>query len=335
MLKKRFMILVLAATLTLLGACGQSADKQSNQGTNTSGASENNSQAKSNSSVENAKLSGQIEIDGSSTVFPLTEAIAEEFSKKYKDIRVPVGVSGTGGGFKRFIAGETDISNASRPIKEEEAEAAKAAGIEYIELMVAYDGLAVIVNPQNDWVDQMTVEELNAIFKPESTVVNWFDVRPDWPNEKINIFSPGADSGTFDYFTEAVNGKSQLSRNDSQVSFSEDDNALVQGIAGNKNGLGYFGLAYYEENKDKLRTVPIVNEDGTAIDPNVESVRDGSYNPLSRPLYIYVNKNSYKRPEVKEFVNFFVDHTSELSTEVGYVPLPDDKLDEAKAKLID
>ncbi|MDU2239904.1 MAG: PstS family phosphate ABC transporter substrate-binding protein [Paenibacillus sp.] len=331
MLKKGLMILLITATVSMLAACGQSND-QANQGAGNTETNGQSSAAPSNSAGE-TKLSGQIEIDGSSTVFPLTEAVAEEFSKEHSDVRVPVGVSGTGGGFKRFIAGETDISNASRPIKDEEAEAAKAAGIEYIELMVAYDGLAVIVNPQNDWVDQMTVEELNAIFKPESTVVNWSDVRPEWPNEKINIFSPGADSGTFDYFTEAVNGKAQASRNDDQVSFSEDDNALVQGIAGNKNGLGYFGLAYFEENQDKLRTVAIVNEGGTAVEPTVETVRDGSYTPLSRPLFIYVKKSSYDRPEVKEFVNFFVDHAAELASEVGYVPLPDDKLAETKAKL--
>ncbi|MGG6312334.1 PstS family phosphate ABC transporter substrate-binding protein [Paenibacillus macerans] len=332
MLKKGLMILLITATVSMLAACGQSND-QANQGAgNTETNGQKSSAAPSNSAGE-TKLSGQIEIDGSSTVFPLTEAVAEEFSKEHSDVRVPVGVSGTGGGFKRFIAGETDISNASRPIKDSEAEAAKAAGIEYIELMVAYDGLSVIVNPQNDWVDQMTVEELNAIFKPESTVVNWSDVRPEWPNEKINIFSPGADSGTFDYFTEAVNGEAQASRNDDQVSFSEDDNALVQGIAGNKNALGYFGLAYYEENQDKLRSVPIVNEDGTAVEPTVETVRDGSYTPLSRPLFIYVKTSSYERPEVKEFVNYFVDHAGELATEVGYVPLPDDKLAESKAKL--
>ncbi len=332
LLKKGFMILLLAAAVATVAACGQNGNT-SDQGAATNSSTDQNSSATSQSPTSTAKLTGQIEIDGSSTVFPLTEAVAEEFGKEHKDVRVPVGVSGTGGGFKRFCAGETDISNASRPIKAEEAEICKSAGIEYIELMAAYDGLAVIMNPQNTWVDNLTVEELNAIFKPDSKVVNWSDVRPDWPKEKIAIFSPGADSGTFDYFTEAINGKSQLSRNDSQVSFSEDDNALVQGIAGNKNGLGYFGLAYLEHNKDKLKDVPVVNREGKAVQPTPETVRDGSYNPLGRPIYIYVKKSSYERPEVKAFAKFYMDNTNDLAAEVGYVPLPDDKLAEAKAKL--
>lgn len=324
--RKSMMILTLAVALATTAACGQNGE-----GGNGEGAS--SPPTANQPTTETAKLSGQIEIDGSSTVFPLTEAIAEEFGKVHKDVRIPVGVSGTGGGFKRFCAGETDISNASRPIKAEEAESCKQAGIEYIELMASYDGLAVIMNPQNTWVDHLTVEELNAIFKPESTVVNWSDVRPNWPNEKIAIFSPGADSGTFDYFTEAINGKAQLSRNDSQVSFSEDDNVLVQGISGSKNGIGYFGLAYLEHNKDKLKAVPIVNKEGKAVSPSSDTVNDGSYNPLSRPIFIYVKKSAYERPEVKAFAQFYMDNTNELAPEVGYVPLPDDILAEAKAKL--
>ena len=333
MLKKGLMILMLAAAVATTAACGQNGDETKDKGASTNSPAGQNSPAASQAPASTAKLTGQIEVDGSSTVFPLTEAIAEEFGKVNKDVRVPVGVSGTGGGFKRFCAGETDISNASRPIKAEEAEICKKAGIEYIELMAAYDGLAVIMNPQNTWVDNLTVAELNAIFKPESKVVNWSDIRPNWPKEKIAIFSPGADSGTFDYFTEAINGKAQLSRNDSQVSFSEDDNALVQGIAGNKNGLGYFGLAYLEHNKDKLKDVPVVNKEGKAVMPSPATVRDGSYNPLGRPIFIYVKKSSYERPEVKAFAKFYMDNTNKLAAEVGYVPLPDDKLAEAKAKL--
>lgn len=329
MFKKGLVVFVLVLAVFTVAACGQSGGNQSkNQGTNST---VSNTPSTTNAGAE--KLSGQVEIDGSSTVFPLTEAVAEEFGKEHKDVRVPVGVSGTGGGFKRFCGGETDISNASRPIKAEEAEACKAAGIEYIELMAAYDGLAVVINPGNDWVDQLSKEELHELFKPESTVKSWSDIRPEWPNEKITIYSPGSDSGTFDYFTEAINGKAQLSRNDSQVSFSEDDNALVQGIAGDKNAIGYFGLAYLEENKDKLKAVPVVNKEGAAVAPAETTVRDGSYNPLSRPIYIYVKKSSYERPEVKAFAQFYMNNTNELASEVGYVPLPDDKLAEAKAKL--
>jgi phosphate transport system substrate-binding protein len=337
--KKGLMVGLLALTVVVSTACGQNGSESGDEGTPTNaGSAQSNTNALSGQSNQgetnpNESLSGNVEIDGSSTVFPLVEAVAEEFSKENKEVRVPVGVSGTGGGFKRFCAGETDISNASRPIKAEEAEICKTAGIEYIELMATFDGLAVIVNPSNTWVDQITVEELNAIFKPESTVVNWSDVRSDWPQEKIEIFSPGADSGTFDYFTEVINGKAQLSRNDSQVSFSEDDNVLVQGVSGSKNAIGYFGLAYFEENKDQLRALPIVNEEGNAILPSEETVMDKTYNPLGRPLFIYVKKESYERPEVAAFAKFFVENTNELSKEVGYIPLPEDLLTEQKAKL--
>ncbi|MHA6481021.1 PstS family phosphate ABC transporter substrate-binding protein [Paenibacillus sp. strain BS8-2] len=330
MFKRALMVGMLAVVVAMVAACGQSNNMTGNNNATTG---QQSTAAVSETAKTNEALSGQIEIDGSSTVFPLMEAVAEEFSKENKDVRVPVGVSGTGGGFKRFCAGETDISNASRPIKAEEAELCKAAGVEYIELKATYDGLAVIINPQNTWVDQFTLEELNAIFMPESTVVNWSDVRADWPKEKIEIFSPGADSGTFDYFTEVINGKAQLSRNDNQVSFSEDDNVLVQGIAGSKNGIGYFGLAYYEENKDKVKDVAIVNKEGVAVLPSQETVMNQSYNPLGRPLFIYVKKSSYERPEVAAFTKYFMDNTNELSAEVGYIPLPEDMLAEEKAKL--
>lgn len=332
MLKKVVAVGLLAFTMVIMAACGQNGNGTKNEGA-PSNTTNSPNQAAENGTQASANLSGQIEIDGSSTVFPLTEAVAEEFSKENKDVRVPVGVSGTGGGFKRFCAGETDISNASRPIKEEEAEKCKAAGIDYIELTATYDGLAVIINPANTWVDHLSVEELNAIFKPESTVVNWSDVRPEWPNEKIDIFSPGADSGTFDYFTEVINGKAQLSRNDSQVSFSEDDNVLVQGVAGSKNGIGYFGLAYFEENQDKLKDVAIVNKEGNAVLPNAETVMDHSYNPLGRPLFIYVKKTSYERPEVAAFTKYFIENTNEFALEVGYIPLPEELIAEQKAKL--
>ncbi|MFS0728283.1 PstS family phosphate ABC transporter substrate-binding protein [Paenibacillus sp. 1P07SE] len=335
MFKKAVGVGLLIAAVSVTAACGSGT---SNEGGNT-GAAQGPSNVQNETTnqppvEETPSMSGQIEIDGSSTVFPLMEAVAEEFSKEYKDVRVPVGVSGTGGGFKRFCAGETDISNASRPIKAEEAEACEAAGVEFIELKATYDGISVVLNPANDWVDHFTVEELNAIFKPDSTVVNWSDVRPEWPSERIEMFVPGADSGTFDYFTEVINGKSQESRNDSQISFSEDDNVLVQGVAGSKNGIGYFGLAYYEENQDKLRDVAIVNKEGNAVLPSEETVMDQSYNPLGRPLFIYVKKSAYEeRPEVETFAKYFMDNTNELAAEVGYIPLPEDMLAEEKAKL--
>lgn len=267
-------------------------------------------------------LSGEIRIDGSSTVFPITEAVAEEFIAENPDVKIPVGISGTGGGFEKFIAQETDISDASRPIKEKEAEAAKAAGVEYIELKVAFDGLSILVNPQNTWVDYLTVEELNMIWNPDSTVKTWKDVRGEWPEEAIKLYAPGTDSGTFDYFTEEINGKTGAIRSD--FTGSEDDNVLVQGIAGDKNALGFFGYAYYEENQDKLKIVPIDSGKGP-VTPTFETIKDGTYSPLSRPLFIYVNKASLEKPEVKRFVEYYLEIAKDIVQEVGYVALPDEE----------
>ncbi|MDQ0195389.1 phosphate transport system substrate-binding protein [Paenibacillus wynnii] len=324
---KRVMSLITILSLTFaLAACGN-GNNAANNAKVTNGAQEN-----AGNTTETAALTGTIEIDGSSTVYPITEAVAEEFGKENKDVRVTVGVSGTGGGFKRFAAGETAISNASRPIKDAEAELAKTNGVEYIELEVAYDGLSVLVNPENDWVDHLTTAELHEIFKPGSTVMKWSDVRSEWPAEDIKIFSPGADSGTFDYFTETINDEAQASRNDAMVTFSEDDNTLVQGVEGEKYALGYFGFAYYEENKDKLKLVPIDGGTGP-ISPSAETINDGTYAPLSRPLYIYVNKAFMDKPEVKAFVDYFLSNAAELSEEVGYIRLPQEKYDEGAAKL--
>lgn len=264
-------------------------------------------------------LTGTIAIDGSSTVFPITEAIAEEFNGTYPEVRVPIGVSGTGGGFKKFIAGETDISNASRPIKDEEAQAAAAAGIEYIEMTIAYDGLSLLVNPANDWVESLTVEELKMMWSPDSTVKTWSDIRSEWPNEEIKFYAPGTDSGTFDYFTEEINGESGAIRPD--FTASEDDNVLVQGIAGDKNAIGFFGYAYYEENQDKLKLVAIDNGSGP-VTPDFDTIQDGSYSPLSRPIFIYINKAALDKPEVVEFVTFYNTVAEEIIPEVGYVALP-------------
>ena len=236
-----------------------------------------------------------INVDGSSTVFPITEAVAEEFQIEHKDIMVTVGISGTGGGFKKFGRGETDISDASRPIKASEADLCVQNGIEYIELPVAYDGLAVMVNPKNDWVDYLTVKELKKLWEPEAqkTITKWNQIRPEWPDKEIHLYGPGVDSGTFDYFTEAINGKSGASRGD--FTASEDDNVLVQGIATDKYALGFFGLAYYEHNKDKLKLVPIDDEKDDngkgSILPSMETVNNSTYQPLARPIFIYVSKS--------------------------------------------
>ena len=265
-----------------------------------------------------------VKIDGSSTVFPVTEAVAEEFQKaKKQSIKVTVGISGTGGGFKKFCRGETDISNASRPIlKAEMAECAKA-GIEYIELPVAFDALTVVINPRNTFIKQLTVAEMKKMWEPgaQGKVTRWNQVNAAWPDAPMKLFGPGADSGTFDYFTEAVVGKSKSSRGD--FTASEDDNVLVQGVSRDVNGLGYFGYAYYVENKDKLKAVPIVNEKGQAVLPSLEAVIAGIYTPLARPIFIYVSTKSLAKAEVKEFVQYYMTHGAKLSKEVKYVPLPD------------
>jgi phosphate transport system substrate-binding protein len=265
-----------------------------------------------------------VKIDGSSTVFPVTEAVAEDFQKaKKQQVKVTVGISGTGGGFKKFCRGETDIPNASRPILKAEMADCKSAGIEYFELPVAFDALTVVVNPKNNFIKQLTVAELKKMWEPgaQGKVTRWNQVNPQWPDQPMKLFGPGADSGTFDYFTEAVVGKSKSSRGD--FTASEDDNVLVSGVSRDVNGLGYFGYAYYIENKDKLRAVPIVNDKGQAVAPSMEAVLKGSYTPLARPIFVYVNAKSLGKPEVKEFVEYYMKNGGKLATEVKYVPLPD------------
>lgn len=279
---------------------------------------------KSSETSNSEMLSGTIQVDGSSTVFPITEAVAEEYRFEQPDVKVTIGVSGTGGGFKKFSRGETNISNASRPIKDIEIEACKENNINYIELEVAYDGLAVLVNPENTWVDSFTIEELKKIWEPEAQgkIMKWNQIRPEWPNEEIHLFGPGVASGTYDYFTEAIVGKSGSSRGD--FTASEDDHVLVQGIAGDKFGLGFFGLAYYTENADKLTLIGVHNG-SEVVKPSLETVSNGTYTPLSRPLFIYVNSTSVKSPEVVDFVNFYLNNAGELSKDVGYIPLPTEK----------
>ncbi len=272
-----------------------------------------------------------IKADGSSTVFPITEAVAEDFGKASGGTKVMVGISGTGGGFKRFCRGETDISNASRPIKEKEISACRESSIDYFELPIAFDGLAVVVNTNNTWVDHLTVKELKKIWESsaQGLVTRWSQVREGFPDVEIRLFGPGTDSGTFDYFTEAINGKSGNSRGD--YTASEDDNVLVEGVASDKGALGYFGVAYYEQNKGKLKIVPIddensANGDGPII-PTMEAVKNGTYQPLARPLFIYASKDSIKREKVKQFVEYYLKNASALVEEVGYIPLPSDAYD--------
>jgi phosphate transport system substrate-binding protein len=275
-----------------------------------------------------AAAAGTVAIDGSSTVYPISEAVSEEFRRTNPDVRVTVGISGTGGGFKKFCAGEIDISDASRPIKPTEVEACAAKKIEYIELPVAYDGLAVVVHPKNDWAKCMTVKELKTLWAPEAQgkVMRWNQVRPSWPDKEVHLLGPGVDSGTYDYFTEAVVGKEHSSRGDFQS--SEDDNTLVQGIATDTGALGFFGFAYYDENKDKLGLVSIDDEKAETgagcIAPTKQTVENGTYQPLSRPLFIYVKRSSADDPTVKKFVDFYLANARSLVDEVGYIALPSD-----------
>ncbi len=264
-------------------------------------------------------MRGRVRVDGSSTVFPITEAVAEEFQKLHRGVQVTVGISGTGGGFKKFCAGETDINDASRPIKPTEEEAAKANSVRFIELPVAYDGISVVAHPENDFLDYLTVEELRKIWQPGSMVNQWSDIRSEWPDRPLTLYGPGTDSGTFDYFTEAVNGKSQLCRPD--FTASEDDNVLVQGIAGDPDALGFFGFAYYAENADRLKLIPIDGGDGPVF-PSNETINTNTYNPLSRPILIYVNDQA-RREEVVAFVEFYLREAPNLVQEVGYVALPE------------
>ncbi|MFN8138215.1 MAG: PstS family phosphate ABC transporter substrate-binding protein [Fimbriimonadales bacterium] len=293
---------IIAGLVLLLVGCGKSDETLSSESQSS------NSKA--------TGLSGGVAIDGSSTVGPIMEAVAEEFQKEHPDVKPTVGISGSGGGFKKFAAGEIDIADASRPIEEKEIAACKEKGIEFVELPIAFDGLSVVVNPSNDFLEDITVEELKKIWAPEIAVKTWNQVRPTFPAEPIKLYGAGTDSGTFDYFTKAIVGKEKSSRSDYQA--SEDDNTLVQGVAGDKFALGYFGYAYYEQNKDKLKLLKV-----NGIAPSPDTIADGTYQPLSRPLFIYVNKKSLQeKPAVKAIVEFLLKSGTDLIREVGYVPLP-------------
>jgi phosphate transport system substrate-binding protein len=304
--------LLAAALILLAAACGDDDDSDADGG--------------------GSELSGSVAIDGSSTVFPVSEAVAEEFSKLHRDVRVTVGVSGTGGGFEKFCSGETDISDASRPIKDSERERCTENGIEFIELRVGLDGLAVVANPDMEWMTDITLEELATLWGPEAeeSVTRWNQVRADWPDEKIVLFGPDVDSGTFDFFTEEVNGESKASRAD--YTNSADDNVLVIGISGSKGASGYFGYAYYVENSDQLRVVP-VNGGSGPVTPSDETVSGGSY-PLARPLFVYVSTESLAKPQVREFMRFYLsDAGIPLVSDVGYTNIPRSELDASREVL--
>ncbi|MFH1462913.1 MAG: PstS family phosphate ABC transporter substrate-binding protein [Pseudomonadota bacterium] len=291
--------------LLLLIACGTPAD-QAPAGGDAPGA---------------AREPGVIRIDGSSTVYPVTEAVAEEF-RAGNPAHVTIGVSGTGGGFKKFCARETDISDASRPMKDSEQQLCATAGVEYLELQVAYDGISVVVHPSNGWVDHLTTAELKRIWEPEAqgVITTWSQVRPGFPDKPLALFGPGVDSGTFDYFTEEIVGKAQAARGD--FTASEDDNVLVHGVSTDPGALGFFGFAYYAENKERLKVLPIAQGEAAPVSPSLETIADGSYAPLARPIFIYVSRPAAARPEVAAFVDFYLAHSAELSQEVGYVGLP-------------
>ena len=266
-----------------------------------------------------------IRIDGSSTVFPVAEAVAEEFQLSGNSrVRVTVGLSGTGGGFKKLCRGDIDVANASRPILVDEMEKCRAAGIRYLELPVAFDAITVVVNPANDWVKSLSIADLKKMWEPaaQGQILRWNQVRPEWPDTRLMLFGPGADSGTFDYFSEAVSHKAKASRGD--YTASEDDNVLVQGVENNKNALGYFGYAYYASHTDRMRAIAIEQETGPAVLPSIETVVNGTYKPLSRPLFIYVKEASVQRPEVRKFIEFYLTQGPALVKEVGFVPLPDE-----------
>jgi phosphate transport system substrate-binding protein len=269
-------------------------------------------------------LSGDVRVDGSSTVGPLTEAAAEFFQEENPDVRVTVGISGTGGGFEKFCAGETDISDASRMIEADEEEACAGAGVEWAQVQVALDGIAVVINPENDWADSLTVDQLNMIWNEGSTIDNWNQVDPSFPDVPLELFGPGTDSGTFDYFTDAINGEEGVSRTDYLA--TEDDNVAVQGVAGSKGGMAYFGLSYYEQNTDQLKVVAV---DG--VTPSRETVQSGEYTPLSRPLFIYPSKTSLARPEVAAFVEFYLDNADRIAEQTLFVPMTPEQIAESQA----
>jgi phosphate transport system substrate-binding protein len=308
------LLLALAATLVGCGG-GRGGDEEAGD----TGAA--------TTSESGGNLSGRIQVDGSSTVGPYTTAAAEAFRGVEPGVQITVGVSGTGGGFERFCRGETDLSNASRPIKDEEIAECEKKGIEYVEFQVANDALTVVVNPENDWATCLTVEQLKTIWNTGSKVNNWNQVDQSFPDQELKLFGPGTDSGTFDYFTDEINGEEGASRSD--YGASEDDNVIVQGVTGEKGGLGYFGFSYFEENQDALKALEIDGGDG-CVAPSVATAQDGTYKPLSRPLFVYAKKEAFAKPEVEAFVQYILDNETQIAESSQYVPLTDEQLAKAK-----
>jgi phosphate transport system substrate-binding protein len=310
---RQFALLSLFFALVLAGCGGGGRDEAEDGETDTAAQSD---------------LSGSIAADGSSTVGPYATAAAEQFRQQNSGVRVTVGVSGTGGGFERFCAGETDLSNASRPIDDEEKQACEEKGVAYTEFQIANDALTVVVNPENDWATCLTVAQLKKIWDQGSKVKTWKDVEAEFPAEQMKLYGPGTDSGTFDYFTDEINGEEGRSRSD--YSASEDDNVIVQGVSGDKGALGYFGLSYFEQNQDKLKALEIDGGNG-CVAPSAETAQSGEYKPLSRPLFIYVKNSSLERPEVKAFLQYILDNEQSIAEAAQFVPLTDEQLEKAKS----
>jgi phosphate transport system substrate-binding protein len=311
---KNFKYLAMSAMIgsaLLLGACG-STGAESGSGSD---------------GEKTEQLSGNVKIDGSSTVAPIAEAVNEEYAATQADVKVSIGVSGTGGGFEKFIAGETDLSNASRPIKDEEKQKLEEAGIEYTEFKIANDGLTVVLNKENDWAEDMTVEDLKKLFIEDGTTKKWSDINPEWPDEEVKFYAPGTDSGTFDYFDEVILEEQDMVKKNIQL--SEDDNVLVQGVTGDKNAIGFFGYAYYLENKDQLKAVKV-----GGVEPNNETIESGEYTPLSRPLFVYAKNDSMKDNEAAyDYMKYTLENAGEMAEAVGYVKLEDSVYEEDLSKL--
>ncbi len=325
-LTPRVVLLLALLALTAFAGCGREGEDD--------GAAAAAGDATAETTGDTDELSGRIVADGSSTVGPLTTAAAERFRDEEPDVNVEVGTSGTGGGFERFCNGETDISNASRPISEdEEAPLCEEAGIAYTEIQVAVDALTVVVNSENDWAECLTVEQLSTIWGPdaEGKVTSWSQVDPSFPDQQLSLAGPGTDSGTFDYFTDEVNGEEGASRSD--YTASEDDNVIVQAVQGEPGAMGYFGFTYYEQNRDTLRAVQIENEDGECVSPSVETARDGSYSPLARPLFIYVKNESLERPEVQAFLRFYLENVEAIAEDALYIPPSEEVKEESLTTL--
>ena len=311
--KKLLLVATMIGIFAVMAACGNNAEDSGNA-----------DDSKGNTNEET--LSGSVLIDGSSTVFPIMEAVSEEYMSEQPEVQVSVGFSGTGGGFKKFIASETDMSNASRTIKDEEKAELEANGVEFTEFELAKDGISIVVNKENDWVDSLTIEQLQAMWIEDGKTKLWSDINPEWPAEEIKFYSPGTDSGTFDYFNEVILDEQTLVEN---ATLSEDDNVLVQGVSGDKNAIGFFGYAYYSENKDKLKVVAIDDGNG-AVEPTNKTINDGSYSPLSRPVFTYVANDSVAtKPQVADFLKFTLENVGDLAEEVGYVRLTDEEYAES------